>query len=102
LIFLAIIRRCHCEICNGEFDLKDGEEPPAECRLCGSSVWLWGREDRKARAIRQGHATKRKVLNPGAASKARQDRGLKQWRRFRTREEEEAKTLESKRQVEQN
>lgn len=88
MILLVIVRRCQCEICSGQFDLKAGEELPGECQLCGSLDWLYGVESRESRYIRQGYKTKQKVLDRGATSIKRQERGKRQWRQFRTKDGE--------------
>lgn len=88
-IYLIIARRATCEICRVEWYLEPGEMPE-RCFNCNSADWEWGKGSRAALAIRQGRTRKRKVLNPGATSLARQQHGKKQWRRFRTKEEDDA------------
>ena len=90
MIYLAVIRRCRCEICHGEFDLTSKQEPPKQCRLCGSRGWMWGLIDRKVRNIQTGRKRAQKVLNRGVTSKKRQEHGRRQWRRFHTKEQEDA------------
>lgn len=83
MIVIIIVRRAVCEVCNGFFDLEFGEDPPAECKLCGSSDWEEAPEIRDAIYIRKGISKAKRRLNPGAASGKRQNRGKKQWRRFK-------------------
>jgi hypothetical protein len=87
-ILLVVVRRAWCVTCNGTFDLEPLEIPPARCPLCNSQEWEWGPESSDSRLIRQGIKRLRKRLNPGATSKKRQDRGKKQWRRFKPKPEE--------------
>ena len=98
MIFLTIVRRCHCEMCQGEFDLAPEQKPPLRCPHCRSVMWIWGPYTKsaaqgKCRVARQG-LTKSKVpkaLNPGAASRKRQEHGKKQWRQFLSKENYEAR-----------
>jgi DNA-directed RNA polymerase subunit RPC12/RpoP len=88
MIFIAIVRRCRCEICSGTFDLAPEEKPPVQCRLCGSSLWLWGPQvdtykQMNARFTRQGITFKERTLDKGAKSRARQEQGKRQWRGFK-------------------
>jgi predicted nucleic acid-binding Zn-ribbon protein len=87
VIVLVIVRRAQCEICSGIFDLEIGEKPPDGCRVCGSTDWLYGPESSDSKYIRQGIKHVKKVLNPGAKSRARQERGRKQWRQFKPKPE---------------
>ena len=98
MIVIVIVRRCYCEICNRSFDLEGDEDPPKKCKLCGSTVWEEAPEIRDAIYIRKGLATKKKRLNPGATSRKRQTQGKKQYRQFRTKEEDAAnrKPVDSK------
>ena len=81
-IFLAVVRRAWCAICNSLWDIEAGETIPERCPCCASEDWELGPESRESRLIRQGIARQRKSLNPGATSKKRQDHGKRQWRRF--------------------
>jgi len=85
MIIIVIVRRAFCEICHKSFDLEFGEDPPANCKLCGSKNWELAPEIRDATYIRKGLATKKKRLNPGATSRARQQQGRKQYRQFKSR-----------------
>lgn len=105
MIFLVIVQRCRCEVCGATWDLKPGEDPPKVCRnrKCQSGLWMWGPEGRRALWIRLGRTKNEKVLDKGASSLARQTRGKKQWRRFRSKAEEESKQkaiADSKQQAE--
>ncbi len=86
MIIVIIVRRCVCEICHGLFDLEYGEDPPRKCRLCGSVNWEEAPEIKDAVYIRKGIAKKKKSLNPGSASGKSQERGKKQWRRFKDKD----------------
>lgn len=87
MILLLIIRRAHCEMCQGEFDLDPEAKPPIRCRLCHSPYWLYGRPSRESRMIRQGIKRLAKPLErPPSKSLKNQERGLRQWRRFRDKE----------------
>jgi hypothetical protein len=86
MVILVVVRRAHCEICHGFFDLDPGSKLPTECRLCGSFDWLYGPESRDQRFIRQGIKKVKKRLNPGATNQKRQARALKQWNRFKTKD----------------
>jgi hypothetical protein len=90
MIFFVIVRRCFCEICHKMFDLECGEEPPQNCRLCGSRNWEEAPEVRDATYIRKGITKVKKRLNPGAASRKRQVQGRKQYQGFRSKEQVEA------------
>ena len=85
MIIIIIVRRCCCETCRGTFDLEWGEDPPAKCKLCGSKDWEEAPEIRDAIYIRKGISTSKRKLNPGAASRARQEQGKRQWRQFKPR-----------------
>lgn len=82
-IFLKITRLAVCSICDGSFELSPEEKPPEKCSICGSYDWQWGPESKVSGLIRQGINRERRSLNPGAASRARQQHGKKQWRQFR-------------------
>lgn len=90
MIIIVIVRRCVCEVCNGQWDLEWGEDPPANCKLCGSKDWEEAPEIRDATYIRKGITTSKRRLNPGAASRARQQQGRKQHQGFRSKEQVEA------------
>ena len=83
MVIIVVVRRCFCEVCNGSFDLESEEELPKKCKLCGSTVWEEAPEIRDAIYIRKGLATKKKRLNPGASSRARQQQGKRQYRQFK-------------------
>ncbi len=85
MIVIIVVRRCFCEICNKTFDLEWGEDPPENCRICGSLNWENAPETRDAIYIRKGHTKAKRRLNPGAKSRARQQRGKKQWQQFKTK-----------------
>lgn len=87
MIVIVIVRRCFCEICGGSWDLETEEDPPKKCKLCGSVNWEEAPEIKDAIYIRKGIATKKKRLNPGAASRSRQQQGRKQYRQFKGHEE---------------
>lgn len=87
MIVLVIVRRAQCEICSGQFDLSVGEQLPDKCKLCGSLDWMWGVESRESRYIRQGYKKKQKVLDRGATSLKRQERGRRQWQGFKPKPE---------------
>jgi hypothetical protein len=86
MIVIIIVRRAVCEVCQKTWDLEWGEDPPSKCKLCGSKDWEEAPEIRDAIYIRKGITKKKRRLNPGAASGARQERGKKQWRRFKDKE----------------
>ena len=90
MIFIVIVRRLFCEVCHKMWDLEFGEDPPKVCKFCKSSDWEVAPEIRDAIYIRKGISKAKKKLNPGAASRKRQNQGRKQWRKFRSKEEEEA------------
>ena len=74
-------------MCSEQWDLEPGSETPDKVpalRLCG---WEWGPESRDTRYIRQGISRLRTVLNPGAKSRARQERGRKQFKHFKPKPE---------------
>ena len=96
MIVIIIIRRCMCETCGKTFDLEWGEDPPAKCKLCGSVNWEEAPEIRDATYIRKGITKAKRRLNPGAKSRARQEQGKRQWRKFRTKEQEEVEAAKKK------
>ena len=83
MIYIVVIRRCLCEICFKQWDLEFGEDPPKTCPHCGSRDWEEAPEIRDALYIRKGITKNRRRLNPGAASRARQEQGKRQWRQFK-------------------
>lgn len=87
-VFIALWRIAQCCICSSQWPL-DGLEQPDRCVHCGSADWEWGPESRESRFIRQGITRVRKSLNKGAKSRARQEQGKKQWRRFKPKPEGE-------------
>lgn len=86
-VLVVVVRRALCCVCESTFDLEAGEAKPEKCRACNSKDWEWGPASIDSRYIRQGISRERKILNPGATSKKRQDRGKKQWRQFRGKPE---------------
>lgn len=88
MIFLVIVRRAQCEICEKQFDLKYGESPPDNCPLCNSPDWLYGTESRDGRFIRQGINRSSKILNPGVRSKKQHDFTKNQYQAFKPKPEE--------------
>lgn len=86
-VLVVVVRRALCAVCEGTFDLEAGEAKPEKCPHCRSKDWEWGAASIDSRYIRQGISRERKILNPGATSKRRQDRGKKQWRRFKPKPE---------------
>jgi hypothetical protein len=89
MIVIIIVRRCLCDSCNKYWDLEWGEDPPEKCKLCGSVTWDEGPEVRDATYIRKGITKAKRRLNPGAASKKRQDQGRKQYQAFKPKPEGE-------------
>ena len=87
-IYICIVRRAQCAMCSEQWDLEPGSETPDRCLHCGSVEWEWGPESRDTRYIRQGISRLRTVLNPGAKSRARQERGRKQFKHFKPKPEE--------------
>lgn len=96
MIVIIVIRRALCEVCDRTFDLEYGEQPPEKCRVCGSANWEEGPEIRDATYIRKGISKSKRRLNPGAASRARQQQGKRQWRKFRTKEQEQVEAAKGK------
>lgn len=99
MIYIVIVRRAHCEVCGGRFDLEPEEKPPLLCRLCNSSLWMYGVIGHKKaprRLMRQGLVKVEKVVDKSAKSLKRQEQGKRQWRRFRTKEQDDQKRLEEK------
>ena len=94
-VFISVVRTAQCCICNGQWIL-DPMEHPEKCIHCGSLDWQWGAESRDSAFIRQGLTRLRKSLNPGAKSRNRQQQGRKQWRRFRSKEQDDAKSVEKR------
>ena len=88
-VFIGVVRMAQCYYCSGQWVL-DNLEYPEQCAHCGSWDWEWGPESVESIKIRQGIKRLRKTLNPGASSKKRQTRGKSQWRRFRSKEQEDA------------
>ena len=83
MIFLVIVRRCECVVCNGTFDLEGEEKPPDRCKHCNSPNWEFGSETRESIFLRTGKKKVARSFNPGAKSRNRQERGKAQWRRFK-------------------
>lgn len=86
-IYLAVVRTGMCELCSGQFIIPDPQSIPERCIHCGSTLWLYGlRTNRGSLFVRQGISTVSKELNKGATSAKRVAQGKKQWRRFRSKE----------------
>ena len=85
MIYIVLVPRCFCEVCNKNWDLEFGEDPPKTWQHCGSRDWEEAPEIRDAIYIRKGITKNKRRLNPGAASRARQEQGKKQWRQFKPR-----------------
>jgi hypothetical protein len=83
MIIIVITRRAVCEVCFKCFDLESGEDPPKHCKVCGSENWEEAPEVRDATYIRKGITTAKRKLNPGAASRKRQQQGRKQYQAFK-------------------
>lgn len=83
MILLVIVRRAYCEVCHEWWDMGADEKPRERCVFCGSTSWEFGPDPKDSIFIRTGKAHAKKRLNPGAKSRARQEQGLKQWRRFK-------------------
>ena len=90
MIVIIVVRRCYCEIGAHYFDLEWGEDPPENCRICGSLNWEAAPETRDAIYIRKGITKAKRRLNPGAASRKRQTQGRKQYQAFKSKEQIEA------------
>lgn len=93
-VLIAVCRIAHCMMCGKEWQLLDGATP-STCRFCGSKTWEWGPVNQTSRRIRQGikrntSTRGRRAFNAGAASKKRQEWGRKQYRRFHTKEQDDA------------
>jgi hypothetical protein len=89
VIVIIIVRRCCCEVCNKTWDLEWGEDPPPKCKLCGSSDWEESPAISDAVYIRKGITKSKRRLNPGAASRKRQQQGRAQHQGFKSKEEVE-------------
>jgi hypothetical protein len=84
-VFLAVVRQAQCVVCSGTWYLEPGTDTPDRCIHCGSEVWEWGVESADIRRLRQGITFLPRRLNPGAASKKRQDRAKAQGQAFQPR-----------------
>jgi hypothetical protein len=82
-VYLQVVRKAVCAICEGEWTLEAAEKPDARCRHCGSGDWDLGPESKSSILIRNGISRLRKSINPGATSKKRVDHGKKQYRQFK-------------------
>lgn len=80
-VFVAVVRIAQCTLCSGQWNLEP-QEMPERCVHCGSLDWEWGIESSDSRYIRQQISRLRKVLNPGAKSRARQQHGKSQHQAF--------------------
>jgi DNA-directed RNA polymerase subunit RPC12/RpoP len=85
-IFLCMVRKGQCEICQQQFYIED--DLPIRCPHCGTRLWLYGVYSKDSVFIRQGVSTRSKTLNKGVTSAKRQAHGKKQWRRFRSKEDQ--------------
>lgn len=85
-VFVKVIRLAECAICYGRWRIDNMGEPDT-CAHCGSPDWMWGVESHDVRLIRQGVSRLRRRLNPGAKSKARQDRAKAQGQAMQPRVE---------------
>ena len=79
-------------MCSGQFYIEG--DLPYRCPHCGTRLWLYGVYSKDSVFIRQGVSTRSKTLNKGVTSAKRQAHGKKQWRRFRSKEDQ--KTEEEK------
>jgi hypothetical protein len=86
-VYVAVVRIAQCCICTQQWGLAAGEPYPDACKVCGSTEWMWGPESKDTRLIRQGISRLRRRLNPGVASKKRQDRAKAQWQGFKPKPE---------------
>lgn len=86
MIYLCIVRRCQCEVCQKSFDLAVDEKPPAKCKVCGSAEWLYGTNEIESRRVRMQIQKAPVTLNPGAKSLARREQGRRQYRGFKPKE----------------
>lgn len=87
MIYLALCRIGFCEMCTSNFYLPAGDEIVEKCPTCGSSEWLYGVEPLDGVRIRMQIRKVSKPINKGAKSRARQERGRKQWRQFEPRKD---------------
>lgn len=93
MIYVAVIRRAVCEICDGVWDLEAEEPVPDRCIHCASRDWLFGREALDSTFVRMRISRERIEKNPGAKARNRQERGKSQYRSFHPKpvdEDEEA------------
>ena len=90
MIVLAVVRVGICEICDQQFLLPPGgEPPPAACQFCGSTEWIEGIQPQDSIRIRTGNAfatrkpdgrrDRRKSEGAGAKSLKRRERARRQW-----------------------
>ena len=87
MIWFELWRVGRCEHCEHLFRLGIGDAAPLKCPFCGKRDWLYGPEQLSKRYARMGMVKREKVINPGAASKKRQEQGRKQYRQFRPKPE---------------
>jgi hypothetical protein len=86
MITIVVVRRAFCEVCGKTFDLERDEETPKYCPLCNSYDWEGVKGSQDASLIRKGISKRKRRLNPGAYSRARQQRGKKQWQQFKDKD----------------
>lgn len=91
MIYLALVRRAQCEICECVFDINVNEQVPKACISCGSTEWLYGPAELESRRIRMLIKRSKVVLNPGAKSLKRRAQGERQYQGFKSKEEVDAK-----------
>ena len=90
VIVLALVRVAICELCNQQWTLPPGgDPPPATCPHCGSKDWLEGKQPQDSIRVRMGitfatrkldgRRDRRKSEGSGAKSLKRRERARKQW-----------------------
>lgn len=82
-VYVMVVRKAVCLICNGSWLLEGEEKAPERCQICASADWELGRESRATTIIRQGLLRQQKALNPGATSLKRREHGRRQFRQFK-------------------
>jgi predicted nucleic acid-binding Zn-ribbon protein len=82
-VYLCVTRRAQCCICGHIWVLDGLEDHPDKCPCCGTLEWEFGPECEESKLIRQRFARRSRILNPGAASKKRQDRARAQYQQFK-------------------
>ena len=90
VIVLALVRAAICEICNQQWILPPGgDPPPATCPFCKSKDWLNGIQSQDSIRVRMGitfatrkldgRRDRRKSEGSGAKSLKRRERARKQY-----------------------